>query len=45
MLQLEEVSMKWMDRLSFTEMEIGGVFEMDRQKSAKNGNASEMDKL
>ena len=30
---LEEVSMKWMDRPSITEMERGGVCEMDRRKS------------
>ena len=28
----EEVSMKWMDRPSVTEMESGGVLEMDGQK-------------
>ena len=28
--------MKWMDRPSVTEMERGGVYEMDRQKSKKN---------
>ena len=28
--------MKWMDRPSVTEMEKGGVTEMDRRKSAKN---------
>ena len=33
---VEEVSMQWMDRPSVTEMEIGGVYEMDRRKSAKN---------
>ena len=28
--------MKWMDRPSVTEIKRGGVFEMDRRKSAKN---------
>ena len=32
---VEEVSMKWMDRPSVTEMERGGVYEIDRPKSAK----------
>ena len=27
---VEEVSMKWMDRPNLTEMDRGGVFEMDR---------------
>ena len=31
---VEEVSMKWMERQSFTEMEIG-VFEMGRQKKCQ----------
>ena len=35
-LLVEEVSMKWMDRPSVTEMERGGVYEMDRRKSTKN---------
>ena len=29
---VEEVSMKWMDRPSVTEIERGGVYEMDRRK-------------
>ena len=29
------MTMKWMDRPSVTEIERGGVTEMDRQKSAK----------
>ena len=34
---IEEVSMKLMDRPSFTEMERGGVYEMDRKtKCQKN---------
>ena len=33
---VEEVSMKWMNKPSVTEMEKGGVYEMDRRKSAKN---------
>ena len=28
--------MKWMDRPSVTEMELGVVYEMDRRKSAKD---------
>ena len=28
--------MKWMDRPSVPEMERGGVYEIDRRKSAKN---------
>ena len=32
---LEEVSIKWMDRPSVTEMERGGIYEMDGQKSNK----------
>ena len=36
----EELSMRWMDRTSVTEMEKGGVYEMDIRKSAKkHGNA------
>ena len=27
--------MKWMDRQSVTEMERGGIYETDRQQSAK----------
>ena len=47
MLQIyvEEVSRKWMDRPCVTEMNRGGAYEMDRQKSAKNGNATELDKI
>ena len=42
----KEVSMKWMDGPSFTEMEKGGVYEMDGRKSAKkHGNANEIDKM
>ena len=38
--------MKWMDRPSVTEMDRGGVYEMDRQtKCQKNGNATDMDKI
>ena len=33
---VEEMSMKWMDRPSVTESERGGVYEIDRRKSAKN---------
>ena len=44
-LCLEEVSMKWMDRPSVTEMERGGVYEMDRRKKLlKHGNATKMKK-
>ena len=32
---VEEVSMKWMKRQSFTEMKIGGVYEMGRQKKCQ----------
>ena len=35
MPDIEEVSMKWMDRPSDTEMERGGVYEMDRQKKCQ----------
>ena len=45
-IELEEKSMKWMDKPSVTEMERGGVYEMDRWKSAKkNGNATELDQM
>ena len=38
--------MKWMDRPIVTEMERGGVYEMDRQKKCQpNGNVREMDKM
>ena len=38
--------MKWMDRPSVTEPEGGGVYEMDRQKSAKKHvNATEIDQM
>ena len=37
--------MKWMDRPSVTEMERGGVYEMDIQKSAKKLSSTEMDKM
>ena len=34
--------MKWMDTASVTEMDRGGVYEMDRRKKCrKNGNATE----
>ena len=37
--------MKWMDTASVTEMDRGGVYEMDRRtKCHKNGNATEMEK-
>ena len=43
---VEEMFMKWMDRLSVTEMDRGGVYEMDRQtKCQKILNATEMDKI
>ena len=32
---VEEVSMKWMDRPSVTEMETGRVYEMDRRKKCQ----------
>ena len=32
---VEEVSMKWMDRPCLTEMERGGVYEMERRKKCK----------
>ena len=43
---VDEVSMKWMDRPSVTEMDTGGVYEMDRQtKCQKNENATDIDKI
>ena len=37
--------MKQMDRPSGTEMDRGGAYGMDRLQSAKNENATEMDKI
>ena len=38
--------MKWMDRPSVTEIDRGGVYEMDRQtKCQTNLNATEMDTI
>ena len=38
------LSMKWMDRPGVTEMDTGGVYEMDRPtKWKKNGNATDID--
>ena len=38
--------MKLTDRPSVTEMDRGGVYEMDRKtKCQKNGNATEMDQI
>ena len=38
--------MKWMDGLSVTEMDRGGVYkQIDRQMAKKNGNATEIDKI
>ena len=38
--------MKWMDQSSVTEMDRGGVYEMDRQtKCQKNLNATETDNI
>ena len=43
---VEEVSMKWIDRPIVTEMDNGGVFEMDRgTKCQTNFNATKMDKI
>ena len=43
---VEEVPVKWMDRPSATEMEIGRASEMDRQtKGPKNENASEIENI
>ena len=40
------VNMKWMNRPSVTEINRGGVYEMDGQTNAKkNGNATEMDNI
>ena len=38
-LLVEEVSMKWMDGPSVTEMDRGGVYEMDRQKKCQKNPA------
>ena len=38
--------MKWMDRPSVTEMDRGGVYEMDKQTMCqKNLNPTEMDNI
>ena len=43
---VEEVSMKWIDRPSVTEMDRGGIYEMERKtKFQQKGNANEMVKL
>ena len=45
-MMVKEVSMKWMDGPSVTEMEGEGVYEMAWHKNGqKNGNATEMDKM
>ena len=45
-MMVEEVCRKWIDRPSVTDMDIGGVYEIDRRtKLQKNGNATEMDKI
>ena len=35
---VEEVSMKWMDKPSVTEIERGGVYEMDKVPKKLNAN-------
>ena len=43
---IEEVSIKWIDIPSVTEIDRGIVYEMERQtKCQTNGNATEMDNI
>ena len=35
LFMVEEVSLKWMDRPSVTEMDRGGVYEMNKQKKCQ----------